>query len=76
MKYYDHTGTAPFRAVAASVDVDLIQRRHRLSWRLHAEHLRMDRERRAKADAVIVAEREARIEAQRVHARVKAMVEP
>lgn len=73
--YYDHTGDTLRRVVAASIDVDLLQRRDRHSQRLLVEHVRMNRERRAKADAVIVAAREARIASEKAHERVRTLVQ-
>ena len=71
MSYYHHTGTALFRVVAASVDIDLLQRRWRLTLRMCAVHAEIAAERQRADDAVIVAKREERV----AHIRVRALVE-
>jgi len=58
------------------IDAEILAIRHRHAWALHSEHVRRDRERQRVADAAIVAEREARVEARRAHDRVRELVTP
>lgn len=71
MSCYDHTGASPWQVVAASVDVDLLQRRNRLGWRILAVQVEMARERQRVEDQRIVANREANVLLRRIAERVR-----
>lgn len=71
MSFYDHTGAALFRVVAASVDGDLALRRHHMACRMQFEQDRCARAKQAAKDQRIVAEREANVTARRIAERVR-----
>lgn len=71
MSFYDHTGASPWQVVVASVDVDLLQRRNRLGWRILAVQVEMNRERQRVEDQRIVANREANVLVRRIAERVR-----